>query len=157
MTISELGSLGELVGSIAVVVTLVYLTTQLRQTTTAIRAAATQALDQSITENIGLWASSRENALLMDRGLDSYESLSEEESTHFHMLIAAFFLTMDSSFWSHRNGLLPEELWEREQEVLRAWLQKPGGRIAWDQKRSQVSGPFRRHVESRLLGTGDGR
>lgn len=154
MTISELGSLGEFVGSLAVVVTLVYLITQLRQTTRAIRAAATQALDQSITANIALWASTRDNSLLMHRGLESYEALSEDETIHFHMMIAAFLLTMDSSFWSHRNGLLPHELWDREQEVLRAWVQTPGGRIAWQQKRSQVSQPFREHVESRLLGEG---
>ena len=52
MTISELGSLGEFVGSLAVVVTLIYLTTQLRQNTKAVRAASTQALDRSITGNI---------------------------------------------------------------------------------------------------------
>ena len=151
MTLSELGSVGEIVSSIAVVVTLIYLSTQLRQNTRAIRAAATQALDQSITDNIALWASTRENAVLMDRGLSSYESLSEEEAIHFHTLIAAFFLSMDSNFWSHRNRLMPAELWDREQEVIRAWVNKPGGRIAWERKRSQVTRPFREHVEAHLL------
>ena len=152
MTISDLGSLGEFVGSIAVVVTLIYLTTQLRQNTRAIRAAATQALDKSITDNIALWASSRETAVLMERGLEAYESLSEEESIHFHTLISVFFLSMDSNFWSHRNSLIPDELWERENAVIRAWVNTPGGRIAWERKRSQVSRPFREYVESRLLG-----
>ncbi len=151
MTIQDLGSLGEFVSSIAVVVTLVYLATQLRQNTKAIRAASTQALDRSITDNIALWASTRENAVLMERGLSSNESLSEEEAIHFQTLIAAFFLTMDSSFWSYRNALLPAELWEREQEVIRAWINRPGGRTAWQLKRSQVSRPFREHVESSLL------
>ena len=151
MTISELGSLGEFLGSIAVVITLVYLSTQLRQNTRAVRAAATQALDQSVTQNIAMWASSRENAVLMERGMSSPESLSEEESIHFHTLISAFFLTMDSSFWSHQNRLLPDELWDREQEVIRAWVNEPGGRIAWQRKRSQVSQPFREYVEAHLL------
>ena len=137
--------------SIAVVVTLIYLATQLRQNTKAIRAASIQALDQSITQNIALWASTRDNAVLMERGLGAHESLSEEESIHFQTLIAAFFLTMDSSFWSYRNALLPSELWEREQAVIRAWINRPGGRIAWQGKRFQVSKPFREFVESHLL------
>ena len=151
LTIQDLGALGELLGSIAVVITLIYLTTQLRQTTRAIRAAATQALDKSITDNIALWASTRETALLMQRGLESHESLSEDESTHFHTLISPFFLSMDSNFWSHRNRLIPEELWEREQVVIRDWVNTPGGRVAWERKRSQVSRPFREFVESHLL------
>ena len=150
MTISELGSLGEFVSSIAVIVTLIYLATQLRQNTKAIRAASTQALDQSITGNIALWASTQDNAVLMERGLNAHESLSEEEAIHFQTLIAAFFLTMDSSYWSYRNALLPVELWDREQEVIRAWVNRPGGRIAWEQKRSQVSKPFREYVEANL-------
>jgi hypothetical protein len=150
VTISELGSLGEFVGSIAVVVTLIYLATQLRQNTKAIRAASTQALDQSITDNIALWASTQDNAVLMERGLSVPESLSEEEAIHFRTMIAAFFLSMDSSFWSYRNGLLPIELWEREQEVIRAWVNRPGGSIEWEQKRSQVSKPFREYVEANL-------
>jgi len=151
MTISDLGSIGEFISSIAVVVTLIYLSFQLRQNTQAIRAASTQALDQSVTANIALWATSRENAVLISRGRESPESLSDEEAIHFHALITAFFLTMDSSFWSHRNRLLPDELWEREQQVIRDWVNTPGGRIAWQRKRSQVSRPFREYVESELL------
>ena len=87
----------------------------------------------------------------MDRGVSAPESLSKEESIQFHAMISAFFLTMDSSFWSHQNRLLPDELWEREQEVIRAWVNEPGGRIAWQRKRSQVSRPFRDYVEEHLL------
>ena len=151
MTISELGSLGEFLGSIAVVITLIYLSTQLRQNTRAIRAAAIQALDQSVTQNIAMWSTNRENAVLMERGMTSPEVLSEEESIHFHTLISAFFLTMDSSFWSHQNRLLPDELWQREQEVIRFWVNRPGGKIAWKRKRSQVTLSFRDYVEAHLL------
>jgi hypothetical protein len=98
MTISDLGSIGEFISSIAVVVTLIYLSFQLRQNTRA-----------------------------------------------------AFFLTMDSGFWSHRNRLMPDELWERERQVIRDWVNTPGGRIAWQGKRSQVTRPFREYVESELL------
>ena len=152
MTISDLGSLGEFFGSIGVVVTLVYLSSQLRHNTRAIRAAAIQSLDQRISQNIAMWASSQENAVLMKRGRNAPETLSDEESIHFHTLMSVFFLTMDSSFWSHQNALLPDEIWAREQEVLRAWINEPGGKVAWEQKRSQVTRAFRDYVESNLLG-----
>ena len=150
VTISELGSLGEFVSSIAVVVTLIYLATQLRQTTKAIRAASTQALDQSITGNICFVGVHPRGRSSHGAGLERSRVALRGRGVHFQTLIAAFFLTMDSSFWSYRNSLLPVELWEREQEVIRTWVNRPGGRIAWEQKRSQVSKPFREYVEANL-------
>jgi hypothetical protein len=46
---------------------------------------------------------------------------------------------------------MPDELWERERQVIRDWANTPGGRIAWQGKRSQVTRPFREYVESELL------
>ena len=145
----ELGALGELVGAVAVVVTLIYLTTQLRQNTRAVRAASLQALDKRVTDNIALFAASPENAALMERGRLAHETLSEDEQAHFFLMISAFFCSMDSFFWSHRSKVLPQELWAREQEILKVWANTPGGRIAW--QGAFVSKPFREYVEAHLL------
>ena len=55
MTLMEtaqlLGNFGEFVGAIAVVVTLIYLTTQIRQNTIALRSAAAQ----DVHENFAAW------------------------------------------------------------------------------------------------------
>ncbi len=149
MSIMELGALGELVGAIAVLVTLIYLTTQLRQNTRAVRAASLQALDKSVTDNIALFASSPENAALMQHGRLAHETLSDEEKARFHLMISVMFLSMDSFFWSHRSKVLPQELWAREQEALEAWVNTPGGRTAW--QNAHVSKPFREYVEAHLL------
>ena len=44
MTIQDLGALGELIGSVAVLATLVYLTIQMRQNTMSIRAQVEAAI-----------------------------------------------------------------------------------------------------------------
>jgi hypothetical protein len=43
MTIQDWGALGELVGAVAVVATLIFLTTQIRQNTKTVRATALEA------------------------------------------------------------------------------------------------------------------
>ncbi len=48
MDLSQLANLGEFLGGLAVVVTLVYLATQVRQNTSAIRASSAQAFGDSI-------------------------------------------------------------------------------------------------------------
>ena len=50
MTIVELGALGEFIGAVAVLVTLIYLAVQLRQNTEAIRAQISQARSDQAQE-----------------------------------------------------------------------------------------------------------
>ncbi len=68
LTIQDLGALGELLGSVAVLVTLVYLALQTRQNTMAIRAqldaatvGATQANTMSVATSSDLVEAIREN------------------------------------------------------------------------------------------------
>ena len=51
MTLSDLGSIGELIGGVAVVVSLIYVALQIRQNTRAIRASSHQSA-------LGGWSSS---------------------------------------------------------------------------------------------------
>ena len=49
MTIAELGSIGEFVGSIAVLVTLIYLATQIRQNTQSVRMSSHHRIADQFT------------------------------------------------------------------------------------------------------------
>ena len=47
MSIQDIGSIGELVGALAVIISLIYLATQIRQNTRAVRIQITQAIMES--------------------------------------------------------------------------------------------------------------
>jgi hypothetical protein len=55
MTIAELGSIGELVGSIAVLVTLIYLATQIRQNTRSMEDNKKFAMAQAYQARTDMW------------------------------------------------------------------------------------------------------
>jgi hypothetical protein len=57
---------------------------------------------------------------------------------------------MDSFYWAHRSGVLPTELWEREERVLRNFVNSPGGRRVWENG-PDCSKPFVEFVESQLI------
>ena len=126
--------------------TLIYLTTQLRQNTRAVRVASLQALDKSVTDNIAIFAT---HAVLLRQGMQEPSTLSDNEQFRFHLLVSMFYLSMDSFFWSHRNRVLPIELWTREQGALKDWVNSPGGRTAWQS--AHLSRRFREYVEAHLL------
>lgn len=50
LTIQDLGAIGELIGAIAVVITLIYLGSQIRQNTIAVKASAMQSVFVATTE-----------------------------------------------------------------------------------------------------------
>ena len=148
MNWEAIGAIGEIIAAAAVVFSFVYLAAQIRQNTQQVeeqcrtqRQNGLLGARSAFTEWRSLVIQDATVAAIWKKGSDSLELLNEEERVR-----------MDSSFWSHQNALLPDEISAREQEVLRAWINEPGGKVAWEQKRSQVTRAFLDYVESNLLG-----
>ena len=104
LTIQDLGALGELLGSIAVLATLVYLALQTRQNTMAISAqleAAAFGADQSLFLSVAT-SNELEEALAEDRTIDM--------TTNQWRRATLFASLLNSGQWhihQSRRGLLP--------------------------------------------------
>ena len=154
--LSKWSSIAEITSSVAVVITLVFLVVEFRQNNDlieqnnrAIRDAAIASLDEGVLAVMGLLAESRENAVLFDRGVREFESLNTEEVVHFRTLFNAVFLRMDVSWYAYRNGLLPEELWRREEGLVRRLVNSPGGRAVW--ANTNISREFADFIRAELV------
>lgn len=155
MDIQTIGAWGELLGGVSgliaalgVVLTLLYLAIQLRQNTEAVRTSTIQGVERGISELMASWTTSVEKAVLVQKGFSSYDDLSDDEKTFMQFVFRRLILHMDTLFWSYRRGLLPEEIWQREQSVLRFCLNSSGGRAAWGV--GGFSEPFRQFVETEI-------
>ena len=109
MTISELGSLGELVGALATVATLLYLAIQIRANTLATKR---QALDDTIDRVIG-WArhvaATPEHLNCWIKGNESFEKLSVEDQLRFTALNMEIFGAAEASLEAAKfGGVKPE-------------------------------------------------
>ena len=132
MTITELGALGEFVGAIAVVATLLYLALQVRQnsqtlqqntraTEAAIRQAfATQdqeflscALDSAVLAQ----AVSKGDPLL--RSNESQDALSPVERTQLVGRQHVNFRVFEHAHSQFRKGILDQSEWERYRRIVR--------------------------------------
>lgn len=92
MSLQEIGTIGELLGSAAVVITLVYVAVQLRQNTQAIRAAAVQSITETVATNVTNIAANAENASVFRRGLSQFHEMSETEQAQFALIMNSIFL-----------------------------------------------------------------
>lgn len=151
MTIQELGSLGELVGAVATVVTLIYLAVQIRTNTQAVRSSATQSVHEAFATWYRMLASDEALARITADGLQDFESLSDPERARFVATFMAFLSCSQDAFIKWREGSLARELWSGWEQVMMNLFIAPGGRTFWDQRGYLFGDEFRRYVEGDLM------
>lgn len=141
MTLSDVAALGEAIGGIAVLVTLVYLALQTRQNTEALR----RALGRDVAEDANAWryriVENPEIAEIFRQGLRDPEALSANDRYRFRMFLDALVF-----HWQHAvlSGVDIPSL-----NITRT-LSQPGGAWYWTRSKDLLDPVFVEKVD-RLL------
>jgi hypothetical protein len=152
VTLADLGNLGEFIASIVVILSVIYLATQVRQNSRLLRASAIQgAASNTASGFVSNVASSIETAGVVVKGLEDFTSLSREESAQFSALLFLIFNEVQGAFLLKREAVLPESLWESRVSIATFYLRAPGGREAWRRWRALLDRDFVDYVERELL------
>ena len=132
MTLADLGNIGEFVASIVVVVSLIYLATQVRQNSRLLRASAIQSAASNTANGfVSTVAQSLDTATVVVKGLGDFASLSREESAQFSALLFLIFNEVQGAYLLNLENALPESLWQSRASIVSFYLRAPGGREAW--------------------------
>jgi hypothetical protein len=128
-----MGNLGEFVGGIAVIVTLLYLAAQVRQNTGSVHAASRQDVVESfrqwnrqIYEIDGL-------VEIMQAGTRKYPNIAQPDRMKFVSYMADHCLHFQSAFALYESGALEEETYQAYLEFLVGQLSTPGGAAYWSE------------------------
>jgi hypothetical protein len=120
MTIGDLGSVGEFIGAIAVLVTLIYLAAQLKQNTQAIRAQISQARSDQAQEFFLFSAGSDHIAEIwakvqVDHVPDpaKLEELDDVERSRLLFYCVANQQRLENMYFQHKRGFLNDETYKR--------------------------------------------
>ena len=131
MTISELGSLGELIAAIATIETLIYLAIQIRVNTRISRVESRRATTAQTLEFSALIAGSSEAASIFRRGLADPSSLDADEKIRFNFLFSMLVSQTQSSFEDSEFGILDAEVFDLTAVPVFSMLKTPGGAAYW--------------------------
>jgi hypothetical protein len=145
MTIQDLGALGELLGSVAVLVTLIYLALQTRQNTMAI-AAQLDAAAIGTTQNAILSA-----ATSSDLAEAMREDMTGDITTNQLRLALYWQANLSTVQWRHhqaRRGLLPGFYEAGTAAVARLWFTtSPSFERTWERVKPNARPEFIEWVE----------
>jgi hypothetical protein len=124
---ADLATWSQLLSSIAVLGTLIYLGIEIRQNTAAGRAATRQAVQNAAMEEMHKFVDHPDIYLCLDKA----EPLKPEEAAGLHAWLIAFTRHMEYAWLQHKSGIAEGYLWEAERRVLRNVLGARRSRQWW--------------------------
>jgi hypothetical protein len=151
MNLQDLGNLGEFVGAIAVIVSVLYLAVQIRQNTNSVKTAAYEHVALSAMEINARLAQDADLSRIHSVGLRDPNELSPEDRMRFSNLHYAIFGNFEFIFEQHARGVVDDDSWNRWLGTIRGYIALPGGRAWWEAKPAPFSPRFTRFVETEVL------
>lgn len=156
VTIQELGAIGEMVGGIAVVVSLLYLAIQIRQNTRAIRSSSFHGVTDSFNQINNLLAHDEALARIFRIGLEDLEALSDDERIRFSFMFMSPFRVFETIYFQRTSGTVDPRLWDAEKRSMQFLLSGPGSRAWWHANPLSFTAEFRSFIEQEILPAASG-
>ena len=123
-----LGNIGEFVGSIAVLATLIYLAIQVRQSNASDRMNTTLNIQSSYNEVGSLFLG---DSSVMSSGFSGLSALSQGDQLKFAVVLHLYFGHIELVKSYEERGMLDHETLNRTYSALRYYLQLPGVQEWW--------------------------
>ena len=140
----------EVIGAIAIVISLIYVGVQVRDSTRAVRSATANDTTAALSSWYSQIGSSREASQLFWNGMTAPESLSSEELFQFVMQAHGIILVYQTVFYLSQEGTLDVELQESITNTILGLRELPGFLLYWEQRGGLFKADFRRAVNEML-------
>ncbi len=151
MDITTLAAWGEFIGGIAVVVSLIYLASQIRQNSRLLRTSTASATTEGFTVVSRMIAQDPEVARVFWAGLEGRESLSDLDRRRFDALFALNVNAWNQGRDFAKDDVISPAAWENAERMHRWFFAQPGAQQWWadwcfgygDEVRDYVDGLIR--------------
>ncbi len=150
MNWDAIGAVGELLGALAVIVTLGYLAAQIRQNTRTVRSATAQAIQSAMNDAHAHIKQDSTAARIYRLGLSEPSKLDEDEQVQFSMTMYSVFAQFENIFYQLQQGTLDSAIFERHALAMEFYLQTPGGAEWWESWNGRFSEDFASFLAARL-------
>ena len=145
--IETLGNLGDFIGGIGVVVTVIYLAVQVRQSIASTRSATYQSIVSAISDWSREIGADPKLARIMRVGMEDSSQLTEDEYTQYEMLVVSVTRNFENIHYQYLAGGISESAWAGWSVRISTFFQQPGTRSWWEHHHSGYATEFRKFVE----------
>jgi hypothetical protein len=145
--LDALGNIGDFLGGVGVVITLIYLAAQIRQNTTSSRTESYQAAVAAISDWTRHVGTSPASSRIVEAGSRDFAALSPEERVQFNLIMAALVRNLENIHFQFMHGAIDESTWSGWANRTHSLLEPGGARAWWRTQEAAYSPEFRRFVD----------
>jgi hypothetical protein len=131
MSIMELGALGEFVGAIAVVVTLIYLALQIRQNTDTVKDSNMRSQTDRFIGHSRFVVATPGFTSVFRRGCEDLSKLDDDERWMFGTFMYSMFQGFQETYHLHQKSRTEAFNWNSLKDAMMVYLGRPGGKEWW--------------------------
>ncbi|MDB6147901.1 MAG: hypothetical protein JWO45_1565 [Spartobacteria bacterium] len=147
MNWEAISAISQMIGSIAVVFSVLYLAIQVHRSTRIAKMAAQDAAATALREVTKPFAENAELARIWRVGLENLESLSAEDQARFFHSTYQFLKAFETIHFHHVNGLMDNQIWQGWCGLLEHYVASPGIDHYWRLRRNLFSKRFQNFVD----------
>lgn len=148
MNWEAIGAIGEVLGAIAVFISLSYLALQIKSNTASMEATSRQSVANEFREWIRTFLSV--NPEHFSTGLSDYPNMAFQSRSDFANSMHDLLLFYQSAQSMHETGILPDANHEPYRTWVAAILCTPGGRNFWSEWKPAYNVSMTSALESRM-------
>ena len=149
MEIGYAANIAEIIGGIAIILSLIYVGYQIRQSTKVAIAENTRV----VLDTYNFWQFLAANPDISDclsRGYQDFESLSHTEKATFHSVLLPLFNQMENVQVQYAMGYLDEGIFNGWMLSGASLISTPGGSQWWSIASKPFSGDFVASIEQKI-------
>ena len=132
MTIQDWGAVGEVVGAIAVIVTLLYLAMQIRQNNRQLRSEGHQGITDSYAVTLGQLLADDELFKTVVRGCQDWDSISAFQQSQCHIFFHQHLMHFRMAFQLHDKSAIDDDVYRSIEDLHIRFMANPGNRVWWN-------------------------
>lgn len=148
-SLKEYALVAEVIGAIAVVISLIYVGASVNQNTNAIMVANHHAL-VAMDQDTNGWFRDSEFAATFEIAMEDAGTLSPVQSRQFRTFLADKFNAWEFAFLTHNSGMMEDNIWDGWDGYYRSELEQKGHQWYWAAGKEGYSPAFRMYVDSIL-------
>lgn len=145
-----LGAIGELIGSVGVVITLAYLAVQTKNNSKALQSNSTNQSRAALIDIMGMIADDPETLDVYYTGMIDPASLDRKQRLRFDIVIFMQLRGTEAIYWENHDKLLSDDLWQAHWRGQKRVLFSKGGHESWQRQQDFVSTQFKDWVNAQL-------
>jgi hypothetical protein len=153
LTLDALGNIGDFIGGIGVVVTLIYLAGQIRQNTRSVQVSAYHAAQRDLADILDGVARDAELTRIFFDGNRDFESFSKEDRRRYALCMSSLLRKLENMLYQTRLGTLEPAQWEGVLSEFRRIFAEPGTKAWWVRGRTAFNRELQDFVEQEVIGS----